>query len=118
MPSAAASAIKPPSAVQIESPNPSDLLASESGRAADIIADLPLSAHTHWHVRDRCNNSDAQSPLSRSETDEATFIADGVRLCRGENQRTHRQILATARCHYAAQSARAGCCRLKIGQHC
>jgi hypothetical protein len=48
-------------------------------------------------VRDRCNNSDAQSPLSRSETDEATFIADGVRLCRGENQRTHRQILAAAR---------------------
>src|ERR1700732_3582150 len=46
----------------------------------------------------RCANSGrSASQQNAIPTVEATFIADGGRPCRGENQRTHRQILATAR---------------------
>ena len=46
----------------------------------------------------RCANSGrSASQQNAIPTVEATFIADGGRPCRGENQRTHRQILAAAR---------------------
>src|ERR1700757_2454776 len=50
MPSEAASAINPPSAVQIESVSPSDLLASESGRGMCAI-DVTTRMHSlHFHA--------------------------------------------------------------------
>src|SRR5258708_14676839 len=50
MPSAAASAINPPSAVQMESASPSDLLASESGRGMCAI-DVTTRMHSlHFHA--------------------------------------------------------------------